>query len=215
VVTITWVKVPSYLERNNPTKFNTFQLRIVRETGNTIYAFIYGDMQWKVGYNNGKSFAGFGGDVRNGWWYTHTYTTFWTQSGSLSQLTNQTFWFNHSGVQIAAPAFVDPDIEVTQMASTYNPARRENFNITVTVTNLGPEPTTGVQITNELPSGLRFVSANTSQGSYDSSTGIWNIGNLEVNETVTLTLTVYAQQRGTYVIRSEKTSQVEYDPNSG
>ncbi|HII84296.1 MAG TPA: DUF11 domain-containing protein [Methanobacterium subterraneum] len=215
VVTITWVKVPSYLERNNPTKFNTFQLRIVREpsTGNTIYAFIYGDMQWKVGYNNGKSFAGFGGDLRSGNHYYHTYTTFWTNSGSLSQLTNQTFWFNHSGVQIAAPAFVDPDIEVTQMVSTDNPARRENFNITVTVTNLGPEPTTGVQITNELPSGLRFVSANTSQGSYDSSTGIWNIGNLEVNETVTLTLTVYAQQRGTYVIRSEKTSQVEYDPN--
>jgi len=215
VVTITWVKVPSYLERNNPTKFNTFQLRMVRDpsTGGTIYAFIYGDMQWKVGYTNGKSFAGFGGDKRNWWGYSHTYTTFWTQSGSLSQLANQTFWFNHNGVQIAAPEFVDPDIEVTQMASTDNPARRENFNITVTVTNLGPEPTTGVQITNELPSGLRFVSANTSKGSYDSSTGVWNIGNLEVNETVTLTLTVYAQQRGTYVIRSEKTSQVEYDPN--
>ncbi|MFA0833867.1 MAG: hypothetical protein ACC609_07650, partial [Methanobacterium formicicum] len=216
-VTITWVKVPSYLERNNPTKFNTFQLRILRNssTGDTVYGFIYGDMQWKVGYNNGKSFTGFGGDKRN-WWggYSHTYTTFWTNSGSLSQLTNQTFWFNHSGVQIATPTFVDPDIEVTQVSSAYNVSHKDTFNITIKVVNLGPEATTGIEILDQLPSGLKLVSASPSKGNYNSSTGIWNIGNLAVNETVTLTLTVNAQKRGTYINHAEKVSQVEYDPNS-
>ena len=39
----------------------------------------------------------------------------------------------------------------------------------------GPDPATGVEVTDQLPSGLTFVSATATRGTYDDLTGVWAI----------------------------------------
>src|SRR5262249_17528041 len=47
---------------------------------------------------------------------------------------------------------------------------------TVTVTNAGPNDATDVQLTDPLPGGVSFAFATPSQGSYDPTTGLWDVG---------------------------------------
>jgi uncharacterized repeat protein (TIGR01451 family) len=89
-----------------------------------------------------------------------------------------------SSVHIAAA-----DLAILQSVSTSNPVAGQNVVYTLTVTNNGPDATTGIQVNDLLPAGLSYVSASASQGTYDSSTGIWDIGNLGVGSTVSVSLT--------------------------
>ena len=70
------------------------------------------------------------------------------------------------------------DLLVTKTVDNSTPSTGNTVHYTVSVTDLGPATSTGVVATDTLPSGLTFVSATTSQGSYASSTGAWNIGDL-------------------------------------
>ncbi|CAA9199694.1 hypothetical protein FLA105534_02720 [Flavobacterium bizetiae] len=60
---------------------------------------------------------------------------------------------------------------------------------TVTAKNHGPNEDRNVTVTDALPSGYTLVTKTESTGTYDSGTGIWNIGNMAVNATATLTIT--------------------------
>ena len=48
----------------------------------------------------------------------------------------------------------------------------------MTLTNNGPDAATNVSVTDQLPDGVTFVAATPSQGSYDSSTGVWAVGSV-------------------------------------
>ena len=69
----------------------------------------------------------------------------------------------------------------------------------ITITNNGPNDAENVIALDKLPEGLGFVSSNASKGTYDFETGIWDIGNLTVGETVTLVITTIAQKEGIIV----------------
>ena len=79
------------------------------------------------------------------------------------------------------------------------------MNFTVTVKNNGPDTASGVKITDLLPDGLKLLSYTVSQGTYNSITGIWDIGNLNVNGTSVLTLVVQALQNGNITNVANKT----------
>jgi uncharacterized repeat protein (TIGR01451 family) len=68
-----------------------------------------------------------------------------------------------------------------------NPSVGGTVNFTVTVTDAGPSLALGVVASDTLPSGLTFVSATSSEGTY--ANGTWTIGNLNANQQATLTLT--------------------------
>lgn len=65
----------------------------------------------------------------------------------------------------------------------------DEFDFQITVTNHGPSTGRGITVTDELPEGLSFVSA--SDGGTESGGEVaWDLENLPVGESTTLTLTV-------------------------
>lgn len=89
------------------------------------------------------------------------------------------------------------DIAVTKTASQAEIRVGHTVTFTVTATNHGPFPATGVQLTDPLPSLLGFVSASATQGSYSVVTARWNVGSLAVNQSEQLTLVATALGTGT------------------
>jgi uncharacterized repeat protein (TIGR01451 family) len=88
---------------------------------------------------------------------------------------------------------------------------------TVTVDNkAGPKDATGVQVTDLLPAGLSFAGATPSQGAYNSSTGVWSVGNLTKGSSATLVLTatVNSGTAGTNLVDAASiTALDQIDPN--
>ncbi|MEQ8995170.1 MAG: DUF11 domain-containing protein [Coleofasciculus sp. B1-GNL1-01] len=81
------------------------------------------------------------------------------------------------------------DLSLSKTANNNDPSIGETLTYTVTLQNDGPDTATNVAVTEQVPEGLTFSSANPSQGSYDSNTGIWSVGNLNNGASATLALT--------------------------
>ena len=80
------------------------------------------------------------------------------------------------------------DLVVDKTVSNAHPNIGDVITYTVTVTNAGPDPATGVQLTDKLPAGLTLLSANESQGVYNSGSGLWIVGQVGTTAPATLTL---------------------------
>jgi large repetitive protein len=82
------------------------------------------------------------------------------------------------------------DLELTMTADKTTVSNASTLAYTLTLTNKGNSATTGVTVKDVLPTGLTFVSATTAAGTFANATGTWTVGNLAVNQTVTLTINV-------------------------
>ncbi|MCB0517796.1 MAG: DUF11 domain-containing protein [Lewinellaceae bacterium] len=80
------------------------------------------------------------------------------------------------------------DLELTKSASASTVTSGQSVAWTISVVNKGPAAAMGVTVKDAFPSGLTYNSATASQGSFNAGTLTWNIGNLAVNQTVTLTI---------------------------
>ncbi|WP_192938325.1 gliding motility-associated C-terminal domain-containing protein [Flagellimonas hadalis] len=92
-----------------------------------------------------------------------------------------------------ASAFVVPqttDIAISKEVDHPFPNMGDEVVFTITITNLGPGLASNIGIEEQLPSGYRFVSAETSLGTFEASSGFWEIETLQVLESATLELTV-------------------------
>lgn len=79
------------------------------------------------------------------------------------------------------------------------PALGSNITLTLTASNLGTNAATGVTVENLLPQGLNYLSHTASVGSYNSGSGIWNIGNFAVGNSATLEITVEVDCENDYI----------------
>ena len=80
------------------------------------------------------------------------------------------------------------DLITVKTVSDENPLEGATIVYSIAVTNRGFSPATGVSLTDVLPIGVTYVSNN--QGdSFNSGSGIWTIGDLAVNATITLNIT--------------------------
>jgi uncharacterized repeat protein (TIGR01451 family) len=98
--------------------------------------------------------------------------------------------------------------------SSTTPNFGSNVTFTLTLTNSGPDAATGVQVTDLLPSGLTFVSATPSVGTYNSTTGVWDVGT--VNSGAAPTLQIVATVNSTAAITNvaQVTASGTPDPDS-
>lgn len=85
------------------------------------------------------------------------------------------------------------DIAVTKSVDDNSPEVGDTITYTIQATNNEGKTVNDVEINDDLPSGLTFVSSNPSQGTYNSSTGIWDIGNMSGLQTATLQLSATIQ----------------------
>ncbi|MCR4030697.1 MULTISPECIES: PKD domain-containing protein [Flavobacterium] len=74
-------------------------------------------------------------------------------------------------------------------ASRPNEGDTIKYNIVVT-NNGGPTNATNVSLTDIIPAGLTYESHTVTTGNYNRASGVWTLGNLAVNSTATLEITV-------------------------
>jgi len=94
----------------------------------------------------------------------------------------------------SSPLFVTVCSDLSVTKTIENISNTGNITFIIKGKNLGEYQDTNVQITDILTSGYTFVSASAEVGTYNNTTGIWNIGTLNVNQEVTLQ--VVAQVNG-------------------
>ncbi|MCX7611862.1 MAG: choice-of-anchor A family protein [Ignavibacterium sp.] len=82
------------------------------------------------------------------------------------------------------------DLRITKTVSNPNPQHNQQISFTITVYNDGPSTANNVKVSEILNAAFVYVSSNATVGSYNPSTGIWNIGTLPANSSATLTINV-------------------------
>lgn len=116
----------------------------------------------------------------------------------------------------SAPVFssVTPsaDLAISKSAAASVTAA-QNFDYTITVTNLGPIAASSVTVTDALPVGLTFVSASAG-GALNGAEVVWtNIGSLAAGSSTNLTLTVVAPANGASLTNTASVGSPTSDPN--
>src|SRR5262249_9489102 len=65
------------------------------------------------------------------------------------------------------------DLMLGKVVDNPTPNVGDTIHYTITLADNGPNAATNVTVQDTLPAGVAFVSASASQGSYDSTTGVW------------------------------------------
>jgi uncharacterized repeat protein (TIGR01451 family) len=106
------------------------------------------------------------------------------------------------------------DVSITKTINNNNPNAGSDVTFTVTATNNGPSNATNVEVTDLLPSGYTFVSASAPAATaYNSTTGLWTIGNMANGANAVLSITAKVNANGDYNNRASITA-AETDPNT-
>ncbi|WP_369814794.1 hypothetical protein, partial [Flavobacterium sp. Root186] len=90
------------------------------------------------------------------------------------------------------------DLGITKTVDNAAPCLGSTVEFTVKVSNLGGNNVSGVSVNDLLPSGYTYVSSTPSVGVYDSATGIWSIGDVEAQTSMTLKITATINATGNY-----------------
>ncbi|MEM1093847.1 MAG: T9SS type A sorting domain-containing protein [Bacteroidota bacterium] len=105
------------------------------------------------------------------------------------------------------------DLSLTKTASAPDVNVGSAVTFTLEVTNSGSADATGVEVTDQLPQGLTFVSANPANA-YDANSGLWTVGNVAINATETLEIVATVTGAGPFVNSAEVTAQDQPDVDS-
>jgi uncharacterized repeat protein (TIGR01451 family) len=126
--------------------------------------------------------------------------------------------FDPNHANNTATATVTPqqaDLKLAKTVSNPTPNVGNTITYTITLTNLGPDAATGVTVQDLLPAGLTFVSATPSEGTYDSTSGVWTVSTVTTTtpETLTITATVVSPNPQTNTATISHSDQ--FDPVPG
>ncbi|WP_166922032.1 PKD domain-containing protein [Flavobacterium poyangense] len=120
------------------------------------------------------------------------------------------------GSVIVTPTNLAADLSLTKtiVGGNTTPLVGSEVSFDIIVTNSGPQDATGVQVTDQLPSGFTYTRSSISTGTYDAITGIWNVGGLINGKSETLTISGTVNATGNYTNIAEVTASSLPDPDS-
>ncbi|MFC6095439.1 hypothetical protein ACFPVY_02180 [Flavobacterium qiangtangense] len=118
---------------------------------------------------------------------------------------------NSLAVDAAPPVVNVADISVTKIVNNMTPFGFDNVTFTLTVKNNGPDDAQSLLVADQLTSGYTYKGDNGS-GSYNATTGIWTIGTLANQASVTLTITAVVNTTGDYENTASVSSDATTDP---
>jgi uncharacterized repeat protein (TIGR01451 family) len=134
---------------------------------------------------------------------------------AVASFVGQTTRFNLSaiGPEISATASSQADLFVTKTVD--NPTRTVGGTVVFTITlgNNGPSAGNMIEVTDQLPPGLTFLSATPSEGTYDPDTGVWDVGNLPPDKTETLVIRARVDGPGPFTNQACITAVDRPDPD--
>ncbi len=73
------------------------------------------------------------------------------------------------------------DLALSSTVSDATPTMGEQETLTFTLSDGGPDAATGVEVSVSLPTGMTYVSSDPSVGTYDATTGIWTVGDVDTD----------------------------------
>ena len=88
----------------------------------------------------------------------------------------------------------------------------DNFTLTLTLTNDGPDEAVGVFVTGSLPVDWLFVSA-VPAADYDVASGVWDVGPVTSGESKVLQIVATMNGQGTLFYNAEVTASGADDPD--
>ena len=119
---------------------------------------------------------------------------------------------NNRGSSTVTP--LQADLAVFKTVDVADPTIGETISFEITVANYGPDTATGVVVSDPLPTGLTFLSAAASQGTFDAGTGIWTVGTVTQADTPSLRITVrVTRATGGTLTNTATVSATTYDPD--
>ncbi|MBO1069308.1 MAG: phytase [Dolichospermum sp. DEX189] len=107
------------------------------------------------------------------------------------------------------------DLELSQTVDATQPVIGGQVTFNLTLFNHSPLVANGIKVTDLLPQPFTFISATPEQGTYNSQTGVWEVGEIAGNVTRTLKLTAKVTQSGALTNKAEITAQNQPDFDSG
>lgn|GEM_PF-3867133 len=84
----------------------------------------------------------------------------------------------------------NPGINLSKSVNNGNPNIGQTVVYRVRLRNRDVQNYTGVQVTDNLPAGVTYVSHTVPRGTFDFVSGIWNVGTINVGEQLDLNITV-------------------------
>lgn len=106
------------------------------------------------------------------------------------------------------------DLSLAMTVNNPTPTLGSNVSFTITVSNAGPQAATGVQVLDLLPASLSFVSATPSSGSYNSGSGLWQLGTITNGSSATLQITAMVTATGSIENIAQVAAANQPDPDS-
>uniref|UniRef100_UPI00047AB329 DUF7507 domain-containing protein n=1 Tax=Algoriphagus vanfongensis TaxID=426371 RepID=UPI00047AB329 len=109
------------------------------------------------------------------------------------------------------------DLSIAKSVNNGAPEVGSEVTFTITVSNNGPSPATGITVSDQLPSGYEYLSDNPSQGNFDSGSGNWTVGDLASGSSATLAISAQVLEPvsgANYENQTSITSSNENDPDS-
>jgi uncharacterized repeat protein (TIGR01451 family) len=120
---------------------------------------------------------------------------------------------NSNSASTTTPANPSADLSLSKIVDNNSPAIGETIAYTITLDNAGSSNAQGVEITDQLPATLQFVSSTPSLGTYNPSTGIWTIGTVPIG-TQTLVINAKVLQPGAISNNAQVSASTTVDPDS-
>jgi uncharacterized repeat protein (TIGR01451 family) len=118
---------------------------------------------------------------------------------------------NNSASAVATPR--QAELTLAKSVNNVAPTVGGTITYTVTLSNNGPDRATSVEVEDRLPSRLTCVSATPSVGTYDSSTGQWNVGSVDVGSPQTLVILAKATSTEPHTNSAMVTHADQFDPD--